>query len=126
MTTPTLFALDVTAAARAAGVNLGARIAVTAAILAGFRDPSDTAALDAFAGKLARLVLEGGYPRRKLTENTELVNVGGRAFALIGCLDAEQRECFTIAAPVELGLAGTIEVAIDVRERASAPREWLQ
>jgi hypothetical protein len=103
-----LLALDVTRQARAAGLDK--RVALSAGIVAGFRD-ADTATREAFEGAFAKLVIDGEYPRIPLSPDAHLVDMNGRRYVV-----AEREEGLAIVTLLEAQIAGP-GFSLDVRER---------
>ncbi len=124
MTAPSLLALDVTTQARTVGVDRP--VALSAGILAQFKD-ADRATLDAYFSALIKLVLLGGHPRAPLGTGASLVDVNGRKYVVLERVRVgDEAESVAIVSPAEVQLAGTLELALDVKERAERPPEWMQ
>jgi hypothetical protein len=121
--TTSLLALDVTAQARAAGVD--GLVCLSAGCLTPFKNLEE-AISNGQVGDLVKLVVQGAYPRSRVAPGAELVDLGGRRLVILRReRAADGAGGIGIVTLLEAQLAGGVDFDLDVREHA--PREgWLQ
>lgn len=123
----TLFCLNVSRQLVAAG-GRPANVAVTAGVAsAAFH--LDAARMDQTLGRLARLILEGDYPRQPIEKGFTLVTLPQARFVVAEAVGEDGEAAFTLLGTMEFALARASSsgptIAFDILERDTPPG-WLQ